>query len=515
LQWLQQNVPGLGRARQIFLLTDGEISNVSEVLDLCRSMSTSTRIFSFGLGQSPSRSLVKGLARSTNGRFVFLAPHTSVDGQVGEQLRKALQPCITNVHIKWNLGVEVQSAPKRSPPIYVNDPLIIYGLISSKTHSFNHHSSVELETQPDHRRLAIAKVDHVPSVSDDGTIARLAAKALILELQHEKIPSIVDSRQTQLEDISVAAEDTTVATKKHIIELSLKYNILSPYTAFIGVEKRMKGSNDDMVLREVPIQISADDEHLQSFHSLPFSSIMTQNSSARLSPSYNAHSPSYCPTSPSYCPASPIYCFTSPNYSPSSPNYSPSYNDHSPSYCPTSLSYCSASPSYCPTSPIYCPTSPNYSPSSPNYSPTSPNYYPTSSMNCPLSSDACTFATISSITINKKRKYDIEEVWPNSNQDIVRHLIGKQKFDGLWNLDSESIENSTGKSLEEFQLTKSYTNGDILISILVIAVLETRFTMFESWWHAIVQKSRKRLTELLGNDSKSLDTLLAEIRRQL
>src|SRR5579871_5927972 len=97
LQWIEQHSPNQGRARQIFLLTDGEISNVTEVLDLCRSMASSTRIFSFGLGQSPSRSLVKGLAQSTNGRFIFIPPNTTVDVHVGEQLQKALQQCITNV----------------------------------------------------------------------------------------------------------------------------------------------------------------------------------------------------------------------------------------------------------------------------------------------------------------------------------------------------------------------------------------------------------------------------------
>jgi hypothetical protein len=63
-------------------------------------MSSSTRIFSFGLGRSPSRSLVKGLARATNGRYVFIPPGTSVDVYIGEQLEKALQSCITNVQVK-------------------------------------------------------------------------------------------------------------------------------------------------------------------------------------------------------------------------------------------------------------------------------------------------------------------------------------------------------------------------------------------------------------------------------
>ncbi|CAF5091147.1 unnamed protein product, partial [Rotaria sp. Silwood1] len=125
-------------------------------------MASTSRIFSFGLGESPSRSLVKGLARSTNGQFIFIPPNTSVDAL---------------------------NAPRQLPPVYLNDRLIAYGLINDKTIPFKHDSSVELETHPDHHQLGIAQVNRVPTVSDNGTIARLAAKALILELQHEKVSS--------------------------------------------------------------------------------------------------------------------------------------------------------------------------------------------------------------------------------------------------------------------------------------------------------------------------------------
>jgi hypothetical protein len=54
LQWLKTKNPPKGCARQIFLLTDGEVSNVNEVTNLCREMATYTRIFSFGLGHSVS-----------------------------------------------------------------------------------------------------------------------------------------------------------------------------------------------------------------------------------------------------------------------------------------------------------------------------------------------------------------------------------------------------------------------------------------------------------------------------
>ncbi|CAF3046675.1 unnamed protein product [Rotaria sp. Silwood2] len=111
-------------------------------------------------------------------------------------------------------------------------------------------------------------------MADNKTIARLAAKALILELQHAKLPSSTANKrktgsiQARFQNMIASDEEKMEvmpdeqATKQRIIELSLKYNILSPYTAFIGIEKRTNTSNADMILREVPIEISADDQHL-------------------------------------------------------------------------------------------------------------------------------------------------------------------------------------------------------------------------------------------------------------
>ncbi|CAF0906929.1 unnamed protein product [Adineta steineri] len=268
LKWVEEHSPKEGRCRQIFLLTDGEIANVSEVLNLSRSMSKSCRIFSFGLGKSPSRSLVKGLARSTNGCFCFIPPSTNVDIYVGQQLEKALQPSITNIEIKWNLSTEITTAPTNIPPVYVNDRLIVYGLINDESFVFNHNTIIELYNNTN--KLSEANVKRIPNVTNDETIHRLAGKALILELQHSQLPSSIKkgSQQTRFQEynqqIAKSADDYKDEIKKRIIELSLKYNILSPYTSFVGIEKRLNGNNDQMVLREVPIQISADDQHLQT-----------------------------------------------------------------------------------------------------------------------------------------------------------------------------------------------------------------------------------------------------------
>jgi hypothetical protein len=234
-------------------------------------MADSTRIFSFGLGSSPSRFLIKGLARATNGRYVFIPANSNIDVYVSEQLKTALQSCIRNVQVKWHLnGLVATTIPTIIPPLYARERLIVYALLDEKIAQFDQHASVQLITEQ--CRLAEAKLSQGAIVTSNETIARLAAKKLILELQHSKLPSSrskksggsLQTRFQQWQPNESVRKDDHIAKdiiKKRIIELSLRYNILSPHTAFVGVEKRVKSSNAQMILREVPIQISIDHQH--------------------------------------------------------------------------------------------------------------------------------------------------------------------------------------------------------------------------------------------------------------
>jgi hypothetical protein len=436
-------------------------------------MATSTRIFSFGLGKSPSRSLVKGLARATNGRFVFIPPNSGVDVYVEEQLQKALQPCLTNVQVKWNLGVDVQNAPKQTPPVYLNDRLIVYALTNDKTIPFDHNASVKLQIEPNHRSIGVARVNQIPNVPENETIARLAAKALILELQHAKLPSASMKKPTtgsiqarfkkwataNKEKKEVVPDEQT--TKQRIIELSLKYNILSPHTAFVGIEKRPNASNADMVLREVPIEISADDQHLIN----PVRKFRRAASGSSAMPKGRLLG-------------------AMRHIGNSIPFQKKSMRSVPPMACAMIVPQ-SAS--------LSC-----------NSRPFKKDCFESSS---PLCSDDDDMES----AINAKKT----DVWPSTDQDIVRYLINKQKFDGLWNADDNIIKNLTGKSLSVFRSTTPNISDEILASTLVIIILETRFVGFSSLWHGVVQKARKRIIDLLKKKSKNFDTLIEDIRKQL
>jgi hypothetical protein len=498
LQWIEQHSPNQGRARQIFLLTDGEISNVTEVLDLCRSMASSTRIFSFGLGKSPSRSLVKGLARSTNGRFVFIPPNSNVDIYVGEQLQKALQPCITNIDVQWNLGVNVRSAPTQSPPVYVNDRLIVYALKNDKTVPFDHNSSVQLKTKTDHRSLGIATIDRIPNMPENETIARLAAKALILELQHAKLPASTakkmrtGSTQSRFQGMETSHEETMEVTtdeqttKQRIVELSLKYNILSPHTAFVGIEKRTNASNAEMVLREVPIEISADDRYLQA----PLPTLFCGAGGSRVRVSN---------VMPPNCGLGMRSGFRGGRGGGSAQGFS----THGRMESARSISQMDVPLEYAASS-----------------------YRSNSALReqCRYESDQLQMRSQSSQQRSSKTQSNLDtslnvsekkEIWPSMDEDIIRYLINKQKYDGLWDVDTNVIMNLTGKPLSVFQATNNDISTQILISTIIVIMLETRFTTYSSLWHGVVQKARKQISNLITKDSKNFDKLMEDIRKQL
>ena len=149
--------------RQIFVLTDGAVSNDEQVISLVKKYSHQGRLFSLGLGASASRHLVKGISRAGGGTAAFAALEEDLRPKVMSQLKNALQPAINDVKVEW-LGVspdedtlltmpEVQAektllgyrkpkvepvvsmtgqAPSRIPPIYDGHRLLAYRLFADK-----------------------------------------------------------------------------------------------------------------------------------------------------------------------------------------------------------------------------------------------------------------------------------------------------------------------------------------------------------------------------------------------
>merc|ERR1711962_1487083 len=102
LEAIIRQKPISGYAKQIFLLTDGAVSNDQSVIKLVKDHCEKARAFTLGLGSSASRHLVKGVARAGNGTSIFASLNEDLRPKVMTLLKNSLMPSLTNVEILWN-----------------------------------------------------------------------------------------------------------------------------------------------------------------------------------------------------------------------------------------------------------------------------------------------------------------------------------------------------------------------------------------------------------------------------
>lgn len=88
---LQRPVPS-GFERRLVLLTDGQVDNTEQVLELVRANAASAAFYTIGLGDAVSQHLVEGLAEAGRGAAEFVAGSERLEPVVVRQLERALRP---------------------------------------------------------------------------------------------------------------------------------------------------------------------------------------------------------------------------------------------------------------------------------------------------------------------------------------------------------------------------------------------------------------------------------------
>ena len=68
---LNQPAEECQRLKQLFVLTDGQVSNSQECIQVVNAERKTTRVFTLGIGSSADRHLVKGRARAGGDTFAF------------------------------------------------------------------------------------------------------------------------------------------------------------------------------------------------------------------------------------------------------------------------------------------------------------------------------------------------------------------------------------------------------------------------------------------------------------
>ena len=236
-----------GYVRQIFLLTDGAVSNSDRVIQLVKKKAYKTRVFTLGLGSSASRHLVKGVARAGNGLALFSNLNEDLRPKVINLLKNSLTPSLTNVKILWNQDdclEKSKSKPKEKVRTLLgfNKPekeetlenedsgkVLFDGsrLLSFKIFDKDHIlEKVTIVAQaPDGPLKVTLPISEKDRLDSGNFVHQMAARHMIQDLE-----------------TNTKSYETSEKVKKEITDLGLLYGLATRYTSFVGVDKQTKKS---------------------------------------------------------------------------------------------------------------------------------------------------------------------------------------------------------------------------------------------------------------------------------
>lgn len=219
------------RTRCVAFMTDGFIGNDAEAIAETRRCVGPAHVFSFGVGQSTNRYLLDGLARAGRGAVAYLGLNDDAGATMAQYFDRVSHPALTDITIDW-AGAKVSDVyPRQTPDVYVGRPVVLTGRYDGTL-----PKSVLL-----HGRLAgREQTIEIPVQTLD---AQLNSKALPAVWARMKIADLSDQ----------AACNTTLDLAGQVRQLAMRYNLLSPYTAFIAVDSTTRTAQSEPKRVSVPV----------------------------------------------------------------------------------------------------------------------------------------------------------------------------------------------------------------------------------------------------------------------
>mgnify|MGYP000258117448 FL=1 len=189
----------------VLLITDGQIHGIDDMIKQAKD--SRHRVFSVGIGSSPSDNLLRRLAVETNGACDFVAEGEAVEPAIVRMFNRLRSPAVTKVSVQWPEGFIPKLLTKVDSTAFDGDTL---------------HASAWFSTKPTGRITLLGQLFGQNTVQELGTV----------EINETLAPSTALSRLAAAGHMQQLA-DTTQATK-----LALDYQLVTEHTNFLMLHER-------------------------------------------------------------------------------------------------------------------------------------------------------------------------------------------------------------------------------------------------------------------------------------
>gem|GEM_PF-6608706 len=216
----------------VFLLTDGQVFNEDLLLEKIRQASAQPVFFCLGIGSSPAHGFLKDASETSGGMYESVKDSRGIQRVVLRQFARSRQPFLRDIRISSG-GMKFRKI--------LHDRSLFEG------DSWFASALLEGSVKPE------AETVTVKARFMDGR--RLIRDIPVVDLGDEDLPA----RFWALRHIRSLPISKSAGQMKEELELSLRYQVLTPATAFVAVQLRDDGERilEERVFQRVPLQMTA------------------------------------------------------------------------------------------------------------------------------------------------------------------------------------------------------------------------------------------------------------------
>ncbi|MHC4208098.1 MAG: VIT and vWA domain-containing protein [Planctomycetota bacterium] len=227
--------------RIVLFLTDGYVGNGMAIIDAIRTNAHTTRVFSFGIGNSVNRYLLEGMARAGRGEVEFVLLNADADEAVQRLTKRIETPVLTDIELSFSEELDVSDllpAPGAVPDLFDVKPLVIHGryrtpakgtvTIRGRTAAGAYERTFELDL-PQHE-------------DEHDVIATIWARTKVDDVMAPHLKAIQEGY-------------APAPVQQELVALGEQFQILTQFTSFVAVEKSRLTIGGKPVLVAVPIEM--------------------------------------------------------------------------------------------------------------------------------------------------------------------------------------------------------------------------------------------------------------------
>lgn len=228
-------LPDADMSRTFVIATDGYVDVEKQCFEMIRENSGTTNFFAFGIGSGVNRYLIEGMAHAGGGE-PFIVTKESEASKMAERFRQYINtPVLTRIKLSTN-GFDVYDVePAAVPDMMAERPILIYGKYRGKA-SGTLTLTGKVGRKPWKQSFDLSKVK--PDSAN-------AALRYLWARERIKLLDYLVGRWADENDPTV----------KKILDLGLKYNLMTNYTSFIAIDEQVvnKDGKQTTVKQPVPL----------------------------------------------------------------------------------------------------------------------------------------------------------------------------------------------------------------------------------------------------------------------